>query len=135
MKKFRFSFFLMAMAVGMLWGCGDKEEHLVVSPSQLWGEWVFVRGDAEYHYRFDQDGNGNKVNLGEFESDDENNGDFTWKINGGDELELEFRGSSQGSGGIDIIKLFTITAISDMSMTWKDIYDRTMVLSRVVEQK
>lgn len=133
MKKLLYYCFL-ACACAVVWSCGEKEEHLVVSPSQLWGEWVYSRGSAEYHYTFEQDGKGNKVNLGEFDPDDENNGDFTWKINGGDELELEFRGSSQGSGGIDITKLFTITAISETSMTWKDIHDRTMTLKRVVEE-
>ncbi len=123
----------MALAMGALWSCGDKEEHLVVSPSQLWGEWVYVRGNAEYHYSFEGNGTGNKVNRGEFDPDDENNGDFTWEIDGGDELKLEFRGSEHGSGGIDITKYFTITAISETSMTWRDVYDRKMTLTRVLE--
>lgn len=99
-----------------------------MKPSQLYGEWT-QDNNRNYHWTFNDNGTGNLVNVGEFEPGDGNNGDFTWQINGGDELELEFKGSGE-LGGIDIVKLFTIKAIDETTMRWEDVYGRTMNLTR-----
>lgn len=111
----------------LAWSCG-KEEHLEVSPSELWGEWV--QEGSEYYWTFEEGGTGNLVNRGEFDPEDENNGDFTWTINGGDELEVEFKGSGE-LGGIDIVKLYTIKEVSSSTVKWEDVYGRTTRLKRV----
>ena len=105
-----------------MWSCG-KDDHLDVSPSELYGQWM-QEDNHNYRWTFNSDGTGNLVNQGEFDSDDENNGNFTWTINGGDELELEFKGSGE-LGGIDIVKLFTIKEIDESSVRWEDVYGRT----------
>ena len=125
-KKIGLIGIVLACACALAWSCG-KDDHLDVSPSELYGVWV--QDDGLYRWTFNSDGNGNLVNTGEFDPEDENNGDFTWTINGGDELELEFRGSGD-LGGIDIVKLFTIKAIDNSHMRWEDIYGRTTSLSR-----
>lgn len=117
-----------ACACACVWSCG-KDEGLDVKPSQLYGEWT-QDNNRNYHWTFNDNGTGNMVNVGEFEPGDENNGDFTWQINGGDELELEFKGSGE-LGGIDIVKLFTIKDIDESTMRWEDVYGRTMNLTRI----
>lgn len=124
---------LLALAIAAVWGCNkDKDKGLTVQPSQLWGEWQ--QNETQNYWTFKEDYTGNKVNRGEFDTIDENNGNFTWVINGGDELELEFKGSGE-LGGIDIVKLFTITGINTNAMTWEDVYGRTMSLTRVIKEE
>lgn len=96
--------------------------------SELWGQWV--KEGTQYYWTFESDGTGNLVNRGEFEEGDENNGDFTWTINGGDELEVEFKGSGE-LGGIDIVKLYTIKEISSTMVRWEDVYGRSTKLIRL----
>ena len=120
--------FFLACVCALAWSCG-KDDHLDVSPSQLYGKWM-QEDNRNYRWTFESDGTGNLVNLGEFDPDDENNGDFTWKINGGDELELEFKGNGE-LGGIDIVKLFTVKEIDESSMKWEDVYGRTTSLIRI----
>lgn len=115
-------------ACALVWSCG-REDHLDVNPSQLYGRWV--KEGTQYYWTFESNGTGNLVNLGEQDPDDENNGDFTWTINNGDELELEFRGSGE-LGGIDIVKLYTITEISSSNMVLEDVYGRERKLVKVI---
>ena len=127
MKKNFLSFCFLVCACALVWSCG-KDDHLEVSPSQLYGEWV--KEGTQYYWTFESNGTGNLVNRGEFDPEDDNNGDFTWTINGGDELEVEFKGSGE-LGGIDIVKLYTIKEISSSMVRWEDIYGRTTKLERV----
>ncbi|MBR1766749.1 MAG: hypothetical protein IJ745_06915 [Bacteroidales bacterium] len=125
MKKHKL--IVMMLAVAALWGC-EKEDHITVSPDQLYGRWQ--QESSEYYWTFGGDGTGNLVNLGAFRPGDENNGDFTWTINNGDELEMEFRGSGE-LGGIDIVKTVTITGITDATVRWEDVYGRETSLKKI----
>lgn len=120
-RRFLYIVFI-ACACAYMWSCGERDEGLVVSPSQLWGEWVQV-SDTNYHWTYNTDGTGTLIHTGSFDPGDEHNGYFNWKINGGDELEVEFTGSGE-LGGIAIIKLYTIKSISSTAMEWVDSYGR-----------
>lgn len=128
-KVKRIVFALVLLGTLLAWSCGREEEHLQVSPSELWGEWV-QDSDSNYHWTYNSDGTGNLLHVGVFDPEDENNGDFTWTINNGDELEVEFKGSGE-LGGIDIVKLYTIKAISATAMRWEDVYGRSTAFSKV----
>lgn len=117
---------LLACASAMVWSCGEKETHINVNPSQLWGTWI---QGANYQWRFDSNGTGNCVNLGEFDPEDENNGDFSWTIDV-DELEVEYKGSGE-LGGIDIVKLYTVKEISETAMKWEDPYGRIRTFTKL----
>lgn len=127
LKGFKF-FLLCACVCAMIWGCG-KDKHLNVQPEQLYGEWT-QDSNTDYHWTYNNDGTGNLVNTGEFDPEDENNGDFTWTINNGDELEVEFKGSG-ALGGIDIVKLYTIREITATTMRWEDIYGRATAFTKI----
>ena len=122
-------FLLATVVVGMLWGCHKEESHLKVSPRELWGEWVQVN-DTSYHWTYEDDFTGSLIHTGAIRPGDEHNGDFTWAIRNGDELEMEFKGSGE-LGGIDILKFVTIKSVTDSTLRWKDDYDRTMTLRRI----
>lgn len=126
-KKFLFFCFL-ACACALVWSCG-KEKHLEVSPDQLYGEWT-LDSNTDYHWTFASDGTGSLVNYGEFDPDDETNGDFTWALSNGDELEVEFKGSGE-LGGIDIVKQYTIKEISTTALRWEDVYGRESALTKI----
>ena len=120
----------IACACALAWSCSEKETHLDVSPSQLYGEWV-QDNDNNYHWTFSSDGTGSLIHTGSTEEGDEHNGNFLWTINGGDELEVEFRGSGE-LGGIDIVKLYTIKDITSSTLRWEDIVGRTTDLTKIL---
>jgi hypothetical protein len=119
---------MMALVATALWGCGEKETHLDVDPTLLYGRWQ--RTGTEYYWTFNADGTGNLVNRGVVEEGDEDNGDFTWTLTDGDQLLVEFRGSGE-LGGIYIPKRYTIKEISTTTLRWVDIYDRTTNLTKI----
>ena len=126
-RKFFLYFCFFACACALVWSCG--KEHLEVKPEQLWGEWV-QDSDNNYHWTYNSDGTGSLVHRGSFDPEDENNGDFTWTINNGNELEVEFKGSGT-LGGIDIVKVYTIKEISATAMCWEDVYGRSTDFTRI----
>lgn len=120
--------FFLACACVLAWGC-KKDEHLDVNPSQLWGEWV-QDSDRNYHWTFNSDWTGELVHTGSVAPGDLNNGDFTWSLSNGDELEVEFKGSGE-LGGIDNTKQYTIKAISASALRWEDIYGRSTEFTKI----
>ena len=118
---------LMVVAVACLAGCSEKD-HITVAPSELYGLWQ--QADSEYFWTFRSDRTGNLVNRGEVREGDEDNGDFTWTINDGDQLEVEFRGSGE-LGGIDIVKLYTLKEVTATTVKWEDMYGRVTRLVKV----
>ena len=119
---------MMALVATMLWACGEKETHLNVDPTLLYGRWV--KNGTQYYWTFNADGTGNLVNRGEVEEGDEDNGDFTWTLTEGDQLLTEFRGGGE-LGGIYIPKRYTIKEISTTTLRWVDIYDRSTNLTKI----
>ena len=126
-----FLFFCFSFFFSFFWSCG-KDEGLVVNPKQLWGEWV-QDSDTNYHWTFNEDWTGELVHTGSVAPGDDNNGAFTWKINGGDELEAEFTGSGE-LGGIVIVKLYTIKKITSTTLRWEDQYGRTTNYTKVKKE-
>lgn len=100
-----------------------------VNPSQLYGEWV-QDSDNNYHWTFNSDGTGSLIHTGSTSAGDDANGDFTWILSNGDELEVEFKGSGE-LGGIDITKLYTIKAISASALRWEDSYGRSTEFTKI----
>lgn len=126
MKRIRL--LLMAVAMVGLWGCNDEEVHINVDPAMLYGQWN--QDNSQYYWTFNSDGTGTKVNRGEVEEGDENNGDFTWTLSDGDQLETVFTGGGE-LGGIYINKTYTIREISTTTLRWEDIYGRVTPFTKV----
>lgn len=117
MKKILYLFLLLGVCLVIPTSC--KKDRLEVKPDQLWGEWAM----NDYHWTFNEDFSGKKIYTGgDYDPDDETNGDFTWNVDV-DELEVIFT-------TYQITKLFTITDISSSSMTWEDVYGRTMKFTK-----
>jgi hypothetical protein len=112
---------MVLLAVAGMWSC-NREEHLNVDPTLLYGRWVQV--DKPYYWTFNADGTGNLVNREAVQEGDADNGDFTWTLSDGDQLLTEFRGSGE-LGGMYIPKLYTIKEISTTSLRWEDQYGRS----------
>lgn len=111
---------MMVVVAVCMAGCGDKD-HITVEPAELYGYWQ--QENSLYFWTFNADRTGNLVNRGEVLEGDEDNGDFTWVINDGDQLEVEFRGSGE-LGGIDIVKLYTLKEVTSETVKWEDMYGR-----------
>ena len=111
---------MMVVVAVCMAGCGDKD-HITVEPGELYGYWQ--QENSLYFWTFNDDRTGNLVNRGEVEEGDVDNGDFTWVINDGDQLEVEFRGSGE-LGGIDIVKLYTLKEVTAETVKWEDMYGR-----------
>lgn len=115
---------MMVVVAFCMAGCGDKD-HITVEPAELYGYWL--QENSLYFWTFNADRTGNLVNRGEVQEGDEDNGDFTWVINDGDQLEVEFRGSGE-LGGIDIVKLYTLKEVTSETVKWEDMYGRVTKL-------
>lgn len=119
---------MVLLAVAGMWSCNREEEHLNVDPTLLYGRWVQV--DEPYYWTFNADGTGNLVNREAVQEGDEDNGDFTWTLTDGDQLETVSTGSGE-LGGIYIPKHYTIKEISTTTLRLVNIYDRTTNLTKI----
>lgn len=119
---------MVLLAVAGMWSCNREEEHLNVDPTLLYGRWVQV--DKPYYWTFNADGTGNLVNREAVQEGDADNGDFTWTLTDGDQLETVSTGSGE-LGGIYIPKHYTIKEISTTTLRLVNIYDRTTNLTKI----
>lgn len=108
-------------------GCSwfEKDEHIVVSESQLYGKWV--KQSTQEYWRYNDDRSGVTWDESEDVSEEESNLTYEWSI-GGDQLTHVFHGQQ---GNQSVPKVYTITAISASSMSWKDDYGMSYQLVKV----
>lgn len=113
----------------LLSGCSlfEKETHITVEESQLYGKWR--EGTTLVYWRYVDDGTGVTWDEGEDVSEEESNLTYSWTVRG-DVLTHVFSGA-QGNQAVP--KVYTITEIDENHMVWKDDYGMTKTLSRLSE--
>ena len=121
----------LTVAAGLLLlsGCSlfEKETHITVEESQLYGKWR--EGTTLVYWRYVDDGTGVTWDEGEDVSEEESNLTYSWTVRG-DVLTHVFSGA-QGNQAVP--KVYTITEIDENHMVWKDDYGMTKTLSRLSE--
>lgn len=123
MKKNRFKLWTMMLLAILAAGCQEKETHLTVEPDQLIGKWLRTDSQEDQEYwRYRNDYTGVTWNEAEDISEEESNLTFEWTL-AGDRLTHVFRGE-QGNQAVP--KVYTITAISETTMQWRDDYSITL---------
>lgn len=121
-------FFLTAVLMSVLMtGCFffDSETHIVVEEEQLYGKWQ--EGSSQVYWHYNDDGTGVTWDEGEEISEEESNLTYQWTVSG-DVLTHVFSGSQANQA---VPKVYTITAIDNRQMVWKDDYGMTKTLTKV----
>ncbi|MBR1783835.1 MAG: lipocalin family protein [Bacteroidales bacterium] len=112
---------LAAMAAG----CTPKESHIEVRPSQLLGLWQ--RSNTQEYWRYTENATGVTWDEADDVHEDESNLTFSWTLDE-DRLTHVFTGME---GNQAVPKVYTITAISNTSMRWRDDYSMEYSFTRV----
>ena len=127
MKK-NVTIMMMVVAGAMLMAsCSlfEKENHLNVDESLLYGKWQ--EGTSQIYWRYLDDGSGVTWDEGEDISEEESNLTYTWTLRG-DVLTHVFTGAQDNQA---VPKVYTITEIDDSKMVWKDDYGLTKTLNKM----
>lgn len=117
----------VALMALMMTACSlfDKEPHITVNESQLYGKWQ--EGSTQVYWRYAYDGTGVTWDEGEDIMEEESNLTYTWTVRG-DVLTHVFTGAQDNQA---VPKVYTITFIDDSRMEWKDDYGMTKTLTKL----
>ena len=107
--------------------CWEKDDAVDVSPDQLWGLWR--KDNSREYWRYNDDNTGVTWDLDDDVSEEESNLRYEWSVEQG-VITHVFRGNQ---GNQQVPKTFTIIAMSDSQMKWRDVYGFTTTLNRIVE--
>lgn len=94
----------------------EKDEHITVSESQLYGKWV--KQSTQEYWRYNADHSGVTWDESEDVTEEESNLTYEWTVNG-DVITHVFHGAQ---GNQSVPKVYTITEIDASHMTWEDDY-------------
>ncbi|MBR1850965.1 MAG: hypothetical protein IJ789_06290 [Bacteroidales bacterium] len=99
-------------------GTDSKKQGLELQPSQLYGLWYSESSVTHGYWRYNSNMTGTAWDPDEDVEEGESNTIFTWEVEE-DQLTHIFTGIE---GYQAVPKIYTVTAISDNAMTWKDSY-------------